>query len=337
MRLALMAFGTLVLIVGGLWYWLTGGRYATTNDAYVQADVLSVSTDVGGIVTAIPVHEGQRVAAGDVLFRLDPDKFQIAVDQARANLAETELNLNSLKADYLRAQQQVMAQAAQVQLDQTNYERQAILVKNNTISQQQFDETRFKLAADQASLAAAQAQMQSTLARLGGNADAAVTDMPTYKQAAAQLAEAQREAEHAVVRAPFNGVVTQVSKLQPGQFLTAGTAAFGLVSTDHVWIEAQPKETDLTHARDGDPATVTVDAYPGHTWTGRVQSIAPATDQQFSVLPAQNSSGNWVKVVQRLPVRIAIQHGPGDPPLSAGMSADVSIDTHHQRHLADLF
>ncbi|HSU04339.1 MAG TPA: HlyD family secretion protein [Acetobacteraceae bacterium] len=337
LRFLLIGLGVIVLIVGALWYWLSGGRYVQTSDAYVQADVLDVSTDVSGIVSAIPVHEGQHVTANQVLFRLDPSKFQIAVDNARANLAQIGLNLNSLKADYIAAQRQVAAQAAAVQADQATYDRYAILVKQNAIPQQQYDNAKYKLAGDQAALGAASAQMNAALAKLGGNADMPVSEMPAYKQAAAQLAEAQREADHAVVRAPFNGLVTQVSKLQLGQFLQAGTAAFGLVSSDDMWIEAQPKETNLTHARAGDPATVTIDAYPGHSWKGIVQSIAPATDQEFSVLPAQNSSGNWVKVVQRLPVRVKIVQQPDDPPLSAGMSAEVSIDTHHQRHLSDLF
>ncbi len=161
--------------------------------------------------------------------------------------------------------------------------------------------------------------------------------MPAYKQAQAQVAEAQRELNHSVVRAPFDGVVTRVSKLQPGQYLAASTAAFGLVSADHLWIAAQPKETALTYARQGDPATVTIDAYPAQSFHGHVQSIAPATDQEFSLLPAQNSSGNWVKVVQRVPVRIALDNPAGGPPLSAGMSAEVSIDTNHHRTLSDLF
>jgi len=161
--------------------------------------------------------------------------------------------------------------------------------------------------------------------------------MPAYQQAQSELAEAERKYRHSIVRAPFAGVVTRVSKLQPGQFLPAGTAAFGLVQTDGMWVAAEPKETALTYARNGQAATVTVDAYPGEVWHGTVESIAPATDQEFAMLPAQNSSGNWVKVVQRVPVRIDIRPDPHQPPLSAGMSADVSIDTHHHRTLGDLF
>jgi len=337
LRYSLFALGAIVLLVGGLLYWLSGGRYVETDDAYVQANVLTVSTDVSGIVDQIPVHEGEHVTKGQVLFRLDPLKFQIALDNARANLAQTVLNLDSLVADYAHAQRQVAAQQAMVHEDQTTYDRYAMLVKQGGITQLQFDDARYKLEADQASLGADNAQVQSALARLGGRADIPVTDMPAYKQAQAQLAEAERESRHATVRAPFNGMVTQVNKLQPGQYLPAGTAAFGLVETDDMWVAAEPKETNLTYARRGQSATVTVDTYPGHVWHGTVQSIAPATDQEFSVLPAQNSSGNWVKVVQRVPVRVDIHQGPNDPPLSAGMSVEVSIDTHHRRTLADLF
>jgi membrane fusion protein (multidrug efflux system) len=337
LRYALFALGAAVLLIGGAWYYLSGGRYVTTDDAYVQANVLTVSTDVSGIVDQIPVHEGEAVTKGQVLLRLDPDKFEIALDNARGNLAQVEITLHSLQAEYLRAQRAAAAQAAQVQADQANYDRYATLVQQRGVTQQQFDDMKYKLVADQATVGAAQAAVTAALARLGGKADAPIAQMPAYRQAAAQLAEAQREFDHSIVRAPFNGVVTQVNKLQLGQFLAAGTAAFGLTATDDMWVAAEPKETELTYARPGQSASVTIDAYPGHVWHGTVQSIARATDQEFSVLPAENSSGNWVKVVQRVPVRIDIRQGPDDPPLSAGMSAEVSIDTHHHRTVSELF
>ena len=337
LRYSLFALGAVVLIVGGLYYYLSGGQYVETDDAYVQANVLTVSTDVSGIVDQIPVQDGEHVKEGQVLFRLDPLKFQIALDEARANLAQTVLNLDALKADYTRAQRQVAAEQAMVQEDQATYDRYATLVKEGAITEQQYDDAKYKLDADRASLGADNAQVQATLARLGDRADIPVRDMPAYKQAQAHLAEAEREWRHATVRAPFNGVVTEVSKLQLGEYLPAGTPAFGLVGTDDMWIAAEPKETKLTYARAGQSATVTVDAYPGHVWHGTVQSIAPATNQEFSVLPAQNSSGNRVKVVQRVPVRIDFHQGTNDPPLSAGMSAEISINTHHHRTLADLF
>ena len=337
LRYGLFALGAVVLVAGSIGYWLTGGRYVVSSDSYVQANVLNVSTDVSGLVSQVLVHEGEHVTAGQVLFRLDPTQFQLAIAQAQANLAQTGLDLAALQADYRRSESQVTALAAQVDADRATFERYAALVKTHAVTRQQYDDAKFKLAADQAAVGAGRAQAQSALARLGGSATRPVTEMPAYKLAAARLAEAEREYRHSIVRAPFTGVVTLVSKLQPGQFLAAGSAAFGLVDTRNMWIATQPKETALTYARPGDPATVTVDAYPGHVWHGTLQSIAPATDQQFAILPAQNSSGNWVKVVQRVPLRVEIHEGPKDPPLSSGMSAEVSIDTHHVRHLSDLF
>ncbi len=337
LRYGLFALGAVVLVAGSIGYWLTGGRYVESSDSYVQANVLNVSTDVSGLVSQVLVHEGEHVTAGQVLFRLDPTQFRLAIAQAQANLAQTGLDLAALQADYRRSESQVTALAAQVDADRATFERYAALVKTHAVTRQQYDDAKFKLAADQAAVGAGRAQAQSALARLGGSATRPVTEMPAYKLAAARLAEAEREYRHSIVRAPFAGVVTLVSKLQPGQFLAAGSAAFGLVDTRNMWIATQPKETALTYARPGDPATVTVDAYPGHVWHGTLQSIAPATDQQFAILPAQNSSGNWVKVVQRVPLRVEIHEGPKDPPLSSGMSAEVSIDTHHVRHLSDLF
>lgn len=336
-RYVLMGGAALALVVGGGWYWLTGGRYLSTTDAYVQANVLDLATDVSGIVAAIPVRDGAHVKTGEVLFRLDPLKFQLAVDQAAAAVEQARLDLEGLKADYTRALRSQAAQGAQVQADQATYQRYAALVQGRVVARQQYDDARFKLQADEAQLGSDEAQTKSALARLDGNPNLPAAQAPAYKTAVARLGEAQREMDHAVVRAPYDGVVTQVSKLQLGQYLPAGTAAFGLVGDDEFWVAVQPKETELTHARQGDPATVTVDAYPGITWHGVVESIAPATDQQFSLLPAQNSSGNWVKVVQRVPMRVTLEPVKDAPPLSAGMSAEVTIDTHHKRTLADLF
>jgi membrane fusion protein (multidrug efflux system) len=336
LRYGLIAVGVLVLIVGSLTYWLSGGRYVVTDDAYVQANVLNVSTDVSGPVEQVLVREGETVRKDQVLFRLDPTEFQLAIDQAQANLGQTELQLRSLQADYQTAQRQVAAQQARVDADQATFGRYADLVTHGAVTRQEYDDARYKLASDEAALQANHASAQSTLARLGGNADVPIEQMPAYRLAAARLADAQRAYRHSIVRASFDGIVTQVSKLQPGQYLAAGTPAFGLVDTNGMWVAAEPKETDLTYARVGEPVTVNIDAYPGHVWHGTLQSEAPATDQEFAVLPAQNSSGNWVKVVQRVPLRVAIATGPSDPPLSAGMSAEVSIDTHHQRTLGDL-
>ena len=175
------------------------------------------------------------------------------------------------------------------------------------------------------------------LARLGGSADTPVEQLPQYLAAQAKVDEAQRELDHTVIHAPFAGTVTDVDSVQPGMFLAASTAAFGLVSSERVWVEADPKETELTWVKPGDHVEVTVDTYPARTWSGVVESIMPNSGSEFAVLPAQNTSGNWVKVVQRIPVRIRVYRHPGDPELRTGMSVEASIDTGHTRSLADLY
>ena len=337
LRWGLMVGGVLAVVVGGGFYWLSSGRWVETDDAYVQADSMVLSTDVSGIVASIPVHEGQAVTKGQILFSLDPQKFRIALENARANLAQVRLNIEAAKADYQAALRGTDAKRQQVNADQATYARYALLVKSHAVTQQATDDARYKLASDQQAVSAAESQARALLAKLAGNPDVAVEAMPSFKQAQARVAEAEREMDHAVVRAPYNGIVTQVNKLQVGMYLGASSAAFGLVSTDHVWVEAEPKETQLTYAKNGDPVTVSFDLYPDRTWQATVASIAPATDQNFSLLPAQNSSGNWVKVVQRIPVKIQLDIKPGDPPLRAGMSADIDVDTGHVRKLSDLF
>lgn len=337
LRPILMIGGILVVAVGALYWWYTGGRYVSIDDAYVEAAKVSVSTDVSGIVSAVEVREGQQVHTGQVLFRLDPRQFQIALDGAKANLVQTGLNVDAMKRDYQRMLRDTDAKAAELDNDKANYGRYASLVHSGAVTRAEYDAARFKLAADQEALGALSEQAKVQLARLGGNPNLVVKTSAMYLAAKAKVDEAQRELNDSVVRAPFDGIVTDVDKLQPGQYLAASTGAFGLVSTEHVWVEANPKETELTWVKPGDPVTVEVDTYPGREWQGVVQEIAPVSGSEFSILPAQNSSGNWVKVVQRIAVRIRVDRHPGDPPLRSGMSVEVTIDTRHQRTLGDLF
>lgn len=337
LRPILMLGGILVVAVGGFAWWLTGGRYVSIDDAYVQAAKLSVSTDVSGLVAAIEVHEGQQVRKGQVLFRLDPRQFQIALDGAKADLIQAGLTIESMKRDHRRMVRDIGSKAAEVESDQANYGRYAGLVKAGAVTRAEYDNARFKLTADQQALEALREQAEVQRAKLGGNPDIEVKTAAIYLAAKARLDEAERQLDHAVVRAPFDGVVTQVDQLQPGQYLAASTGAFGLVSSDHVWVEANPKETELTWVKPGDGATVDMDTYPGRHWRGVVESIAPNSGSEFSILPAQNSSGNWVKVVQRIPLRVRVEQHAGDPPLRTGMSVEVEIDTGHRRSLADLF
>jgi len=337
LRPVLMLGGVLVIAVGAGAMWLNGGRIVSVDDSYIGAAKLSVATDVSGIVASVNVKEGQKVQAGDVLFKLDDRPFRIAVDGARADLAQTVLDVAAMKRDYQRMLHAAKASEAQVSSDQANFDRYANLVRGGSVTRADYDDARFKLAADQQQVEMLKVQSEVQLAKLAGNADIDPTATPVYQRAEARLDEAQRELDHTVVKAPFPGVVTQVESLQPGQYLAAASPAFALVSSANVWAEGNPKETELTFVKPGDKVDVTVDTYPGQVWKGEVESISPASGSAFSVLPAQNTSGNWVKVVQRIPLRVRIEHRDDAPDLRDGMSVLLNIDTGHVRSLHDLF
>ncbi len=331
LRRGLFGLLPLALLIGGIWY-VTGGRIMSTDNAYVNAETVGISTDVAGIVKEVDVHENQHVSAGQILYRLDPLQFQFALDNAKANLAQTALAVELMKQDYKRMLSDAAAMQAQVDLDQTNYNRATMLLNNNTVPQSNYDQAKATLDTDKSKLDSLRQQSAAQLAKLAGNPDIPVTQHPQYLQAKAQVDEAQRQLDHTVVRAPFGGIVTNVPSTAPGKYLAASTTAFFLVDTDHVWIDSNPKETELTYVRPGQPVTVTVDTYPGVAWNGTVESVSPAASQQFSLLPAQNTSGNWVKVVQRIPMRVRVDtNDQKKPPLRAGMSAEVNVDTGHAR------
>jgi len=323
----------LALIAGSAWY-VVGGRVMYTDDAYVNANQVGISTDVAGTVAEVDVHDNQEVAAGQVLYRLDALQFVIALANAQANRAQVALTLESMKRDYRRMVTDAAAEQSQVALDRTRYERATRLLTSGVESRAGYDQAQYTLRTDQSKLEALREEARVQLARLGDNPDTPATQLPQYQQANAQVAEAERELLHTVVTAPFAGIVTNVPAIAPGKFLPASTTAFYLVDTQHVWIDATPKETQLTYVRPGQPASVRVDTYPGVRWYGTVESLSPAAAQEFSLLPAQNTSGNWVKVVQRVQMRIRVDTGDARmPPLRAGMSTEVYVDTGHPRGL----
>jgi len=336
LRQILMIGGVVVVAAASLAFYLMGGRYVSTDDAYVKAAQLMVSTDVSGIVKSVEVHEGQHVKAGDVLFRIDPQPFQIALENAKAAMATVAQTVEATKADYRRDVQQVDAQAAQVAVSKTTLDRYSKLVAGNAIAHTLYDQQRATYLSAQATLASLKQAAQVDLAKLSGNPNLPAEQSPAYMQANAQVDEMQRQLDHTIVRAPFDGVVTQVDSLQPGTLVISAMSAFsttsavGLVS-DNVWVEGNMKETDLTYVKHGMPVDVTVDTYPGYTWKGIIQSVAAASGSTFSPLPSENSSGNWVKVVQRIAVRIKLDRKPGEPRLRAGMSSVISIDTGRRR------
>lgn len=342
-RRILMLGGVVLVAVVGLVAWLLGGRYVETDNAYVRAPKLVVSSKVSGTVTEVRVREGQSVKKGDVLFTLDQTAFRIALDNAKAQLAQAVLSVDSMKQDYQRMQSDIAAQQSQMRLAQATFDRAAALMKTGTTTAAAYDQARFALNAAQSQNQSLNEQAKVLLAKLGGKPDLPVTEHPSYLQAKAQLDEAQRQFDLTVIAAPFDGVVTQVDHLQPGQYLAAataglsGTGAVALVGTGQLWVDANFKETDLTFVRPGNPVAVKIDAFPGVKITGRVESIAPASGAEFSVIPAQNASGNWVKVVQRIPVRIVLDRKADGPILRAGMSVIAVIDTGKRRTLADLW
>jgi len=313
-RLVLMIALPLVLIVAGLWYWVHSARYQDTDNAYVVADQVSIAPQVSGRVTTVAVTQNQSVAPDQPLLQIDPQPFQIALDQANANLENVRNEIRAQQAQLAGA----VAHAAYLQRE---VDRDTNLVKQDVVSTSKLDDMRTELTV-------AQQQIAQIRANLSGNPDLPYDQQASYKQALAARDEAALELSYTTVKAPAAGVVTEVD-IKPGDVVAAGHPVFALVMSGKRWIEANFKETQLTHVHVGQPVEISVDTYSGHTWHGTVESIAPGTGSVFSVLPAQNATGNWVKVVQRIPVRIAIQMDPNGPDLRAGMSAEVDIDTRY--------
>ena len=336
LRRILMYWGVgIFLAIAGVFY-LMGGRYVVSDDSYVHANKLMVSTDVSGLVATVNVHEGQQVKAGDILFTLDPRPFQIALENAQANLASTVQDVESTRAMYRAATGQIAAQAAQLNVNRQTFVRFQALAKQNAIAAMQLDTQQAAVLSAQATLASLQQTAATQLAKLNGNPNLPAERTPDYLKAKAAVDEAQRQLDHSVVRAPFAGTVGEVDSLQPGTLVVSAlssfttTSAVGLIGKD-IWISSDMKETDLTHVHAGAPVSIAVDTYPGCKWDGHVQSVSAGSDSSFSALPAENASGNWVKVVQRIPVRVAIDKSECDRPLRAGMSSVITIDTGSRR------
>ncbi len=318
----------LVLAVGAMLY-LTSGRYASTDNAYVQADRVTIAPQVGGRVVEVAVRENQSVKKGDVLLRIDAEPLAIAVARMQAQVESVKSLLDAARSGYNAAQADVRSAAADLVYKKQQFERMKELRGRGLVAQAALDDAANNLAAARAkqdSNNAALSKAQNMLGGLPGTPDA---DLAGYKLAQAQLAQARLDLEHATVRAPMDGTIGKTT-LQPGDFLAVGQAAMPLVATT-LWVDANFKETDLTHVVVGQPATIEVDTFPGRTWHARVASISPASGAEFSLLPAQNATGNWVKVVQRIPVRLELDaERPDGMILRAGMSAVVEIDTGRQ-------
>jgi membrane fusion protein (multidrug efflux system) len=337
-RFLLLVVLPLVALVAGLTFYLNGGRYVTTDDAYVGAQKILITPDVAGKIISVAVKEGQQVATGDVMFQIDPVPFQLALAQARARLDDAKTSHDNLVANVKLYSQTIELVTAGIALKQKDVERKNSLVKSSAGSQLDLDNSATALVTAQAQRQIVMQQRSNALNQLLGDPELPLERFPAWMQAKAVLDDAQRNLDLTTVRAPMNGVATQVEQIQLGRFVMAGAPVFSVIDTSNPWVDANPKESDFTYVAVGQSVTLDVDAFPNHVFKGTVGSLSPGTGAQFAILPPQNASGNFVKVVQRVPVRIHFDRNDKQVrKLKAGMSVYAKIDTKHRRSLAALF
>jgi membrane fusion protein, multidrug efflux system len=333
-RKPLLLVVPLLVVAIGAFFYFTGGRYVSTDNAYVRADNVTVSAEVSGPIVSVAVRDNEHVAKDQVLFRIDEQPFRIALDRAGAALRAEREQIESLKAQYGETVEALKLAETNAAFARREFDRQAKLARTKVASEATLDSARNKYDQATQQIAVTRQQIAQIRAKLGGDPDAPAEDRASYQQAKAAVADATLNLAHTVVHAPFAGVAS--NKPQVGAYVTAGDAVMSVVADAGAWIEANFKETDLTHVVPGESVTVTVDTYPDHEWHGTVESISQATGAVFSVIPPQNATGNWVKVVQRIPVRIALTSAADAPPLRAGMSTQVEIDTGSRHRLTKL-
>lgn len=332
LRKVLMLGGPAIVLVGALWFYLSGGRYESTDNASLQTGLVAISPSVPGKVISIEVRENQHVHKGDVLFRINPKGYRDTLAQAEADLAAARTDVGSLQADYREALSNVSAAQARYEFAVSEAARQKSLLAEGISSRSQYDEAATNARTARDAIAAEKAKAESLRAQLGERTSGSADLQPGVMRAASKLTQARSSLGDTIVRAPQDGIVTRVNQLQVGNYVQPGRPVFMLAGL-RFWVQANFKENQLRYMRAGQTATIRIDAFPEHDLKGRLESFSPGTGSSFSVLPAENATGNWVKVVQRLPVQISIENAPRDLPLSAGLSATVEIDTGHQRHL----
>ena len=325
-RFALMFGVPLVLAAIGGYFWLTGGRFVDTDNAYVQQAKVAISADVAGRIISVSVHDNQTVAAGDELFSIDPEPYRIALAQADAALSSARVNVAQLKVAFGTAKAKLAAAQVTLDIRQKEMDRKASLLTQGLTAEASMDDVRIALQAAETTVSLAEQELANAVAALGGNPEIAVDEHPAVRSALAAKDNAQRNLSKTTVMAPASGIVSQVASLNVGQFIAIGSTIASLVETGDTWVQANFKETQVGGLTAGMPAEIAIDAYPGAKLHGHVDSIGAATGSEFALIPAQNATGNWVKVVQRIPVRIKVDDANAKP-LRTGMSATVAIDT----------
>ena len=323
----------LLAICVGLYLYAAGGRYVSTDNAYVKANVIIISPEVSGRVTSVLVVDNQAVEANDVLIQLDSSPLEITLNRARAQMAVIRTELESLRADYGETVVQEQLAKDKVRYLDRRYKRQRKLLKQGLSSEEKHDEAKHDLQVARREVQIIEQRVQRVLAQLAGNERLPVDQHPRYLTAQTTYDQAAVDLKATTIRAPASGIVSNM-KLQVGEYAQAGKPVFSLIQNQPIWVEANLKETQLTHIQPGQQATIVVDAYPDKIWESVVSSIAPATGAEFSILPPQNASGNWGKVVQRIPINLVITDQAGGPQLRAGMTVSVRIDTRRKRELS---
>jgi membrane fusion protein (multidrug efflux system) len=331
LRLVLLVLGPLLVLVAGAYLYLTSGRYVGTENAYVKSDKVVVSPEVAGPITRVDVRENQRVEAGDVLFVIDDRPYHVTVEGAEAQLHAVESFLNGLKASYRRTLEQLSLARTNLAYAQRELNRQRSLAERQLASDSDVDKAQHDVEVAQKQIPITEQSLAQIRAQLGGASDVSLATQPAYIAMKARRDSAALDLKHTVVRAPFAGVASKVPVA--GQYVAPGSAVMSIVKDYGVWVEANFKETDLTHVCPGQSVSIHVDTYPDREWHGRVESISEATGAEFSVIPPQNATGNWVKITQRIPIRIAVPVEEDDPVLRSDMSATVEIDTGFKRAL----
>ena len=329
-RFALLVAVPACVVFLSILLYLLGGRYISTDNAYVKADMIPLSPQISGVIQAVFVQENQYVKKDQVLYRIDPEPFKVALEKAKSKLAQAKTDIMALKANYREKQAEMSLARTKYNFSLRNKKRQLDLAAKHFASQSSLDD-----ATESAEIAAQQIvttthNLQSLAESLAGNIDAPVEQHPTYLVAKAELEQAELDLAHTEIKAPVSGTINLPPK--KGQYVSQGGIAMSLVANQHPWIEANFTEKELTYIRPGQKVTATIDIYPGKKWTGVVQSISPATGSEFSIIPAQNATGNWVKIAQRVAVRIQLDNENQNLRLRSGLSSWVEIDTEHKRY-----
>ena len=332
-RIFLIALPVIV-VLASVFVYMKGGRYVETDNAYIQSDITAINAEVSGAIQSIAVRENEKVAKGQLLFRIDATPFKVAEAKAQAQLQQVRLNILEQKAAYEEKKAEITLAENQFAFNQREEKRQANLLKQKFISDTQFDQAKQAAEVSELNVVALKKDLFRLKEALGGDPSAALETHPSYQAAQAALDQARIDLGHVDVTAPASGVVAKVPN--SGEYISAGATSMVLVSDEKQWIEANFTEKDLTYVQPGQEVEIDVDAYPGVTLHGKVESISPATGSEFSVIPAENATGNWVKIAQRLSVKILVDTDQNTPILRTGFSSNVTIDTEHQRRLFGL-